>query len=116
MSALAHRVLAFGVLKRASFAHSATYLVLLAVWLLPGLHGAEFVFGLGHGVGWIVMSLACIVAVRLRTVPLGLAVAVAILGGIGPFFGTAAFLLEDRRRAGAKAGGASGRVGIASWR
>ena len=109
------RVLSFGVLKRASFAHSAIYVVLLAVWLLPGLHGPEFVFGLAHGVGWIVMSLACIVAVRVRTLPLGLAVAVAVLGGIGPFFGTAAFLLEERRR-GASAAGATGRVGAASWR
>ena len=82
---------------------------------LPGLHGPEFVFGLSHGVGWIVMSLACITAVRLRTLPLWLAVAVAVLGGIGPFFGTAAFLLEERRR-GASATGAGGRVRVASWR
>ncbi len=109
------RVLARGVLKRASFAHSAIYVVLLAVWLLPGLHGPEFVFGLAHGVGWIVMSLACIIVVRLRTLPLGLAVAVAVLGGIGPFFGTAAFVLEDRRR-GASTAPASGRVWMASWR
>ena len=108
------RILSFGVLKRASFAHSAIYVVLLAVWLLPGLHGPEFVFGLGHGVGWIVMSLACIVAVRLRTIPLGLAVAVAVLGGIGPFFGSAAFVLEERRRAAGPAG-ASDRVRVASW-
>ena len=109
------RILSFAVLKRASFAHSAIYVALLAVWLLPGLHGPEFVFGLGHGVGWILMSLACIVGVRLRTIPLGLAVAVAVLGGIGPFFGTAAFVLEDRRR-GTGAAGASDRVGVASWR
>jgi type IV secretory pathway VirB6-like protein len=34
------------------------------------------------------MSLACIVAVRMRIIPLRIAVAVAVLGGIGPFFGT----------------------------
>jgi hypothetical protein len=75
-------------LRAASLTHSVVYLALLTVWLLPGLHGAEFVFGLTHGVGWILMSLTCIVAVRLRVIPIRHAVAVAVLGGIAPFFGT----------------------------
>ena len=79
-------------LKVASAAHSVVYLALLAVWLIPGLHGPEFVLGLSHGVGWIVMSLACVAAVRLRVIPIRIAVAVAVLGGIGPFFGTWEFL------------------------
>ena len=57
------------------------------VWLVPGLHGAEFVFGMAHGIGWIVMSLLCLVAVRTSVIPLRLAVAVAVLGGVGPFVG-----------------------------
>ena len=44
------------------------------------------------------MSLACIVAVRLRILPLRLAAAVAVLGGIGPFFGSWEFVREQRRR------------------
>ena len=44
------------------------------------------------------MSLACIVCVRLRIVPLRLAAAVAVLGGIGPFFGSFEFVREQRRR------------------
>jgi hypothetical protein len=88
----------FGLLKRLSFAHSAVYAVLLVVWLVPGLHALEFVFGLTHGVGWIVMSLACLAAVRLRVISLRLAVAVVVLGGVGPFFGTAEFIREGRRR------------------
>ncbi len=92
------RVLTYDRLKAASFLHSAVYIALLIVWLVPGLHGAEFVFGLSHGVGWIVMSLACIVAVRLKVISLRLAVAVAVLGGVGPFFGTAEFVREGRRR------------------
>ncbi len=75
-------------LRVASLTHSLVYVALLTVWLVPGLHGPEFVFGLSHGVGWILMSLACIVAVRMRIIPLRIAVAVAVLGGIGPFFGT----------------------------
>ena len=88
----------FQALKTASFAHSAVYLALLTVWLVPGLHGAEFVLGMTHGVGWIAMSLACIVAVRLRVIPIRIAVAVAVLGGIGPFIGTVEFVRFERHR------------------
>ena len=38
------------------------------------------------------MSLACMAAARLRIVSLRLAVAVAVLGGIGPFFGSYEFI------------------------
>ena len=85
-------------LKIASFTHSAVYTALLVVWLVPGLHGAEFVLGMTHGLGWIAMSLACIVAVRRRIVPLRIAVAVAVLGGIGPFIGSYEFVRSDRDR------------------
>ena len=95
-------LLTFDRLKRASFTHSAIYLCLLVVWIAPGLHGAEFVFGLSHGVGWIVISLCCLVAVRLRVISLRLAVAVIVLGGIGPFFGSFEFWRADRRRRGAR--------------
>jgi hypothetical protein len=47
------------------------------------------------------MSLACLAAVRLSIIPLRVAAAVVILGGVGPFFGSAMFVLEERRRAGA---------------
>jgi hypothetical protein len=57
-----------------------------------------FVLGLTHGLLWIAMSIACIVCVRLRIVPLRLATAVAVLGGIGPFFGSFEFVRESRLR------------------
>jgi pilus assembly protein TadC len=44
------------------------------------------------------MSLACITAARTRVVSLRLAVAVAVLGGIGPFFGSYEFIREQRKR------------------
>ena len=56
------------------------------------------VFGWAHGLGWIAMSLLCIDAVRRRVIPLWLAVTVAIIGGIGPFAGSAGFIIEERRR------------------
>ena len=101
------RVLTFERLKWASFTHSAVYTVLLVVWLVPGLHGFELVFGMAHGLGWIAMSLACIAALRLRVVNLRLAVAVAVIGGIGPFIGSLEFVRQERRRRGAGAGGAA---------
>jgi hypothetical protein len=88
----------FGQLKWLSFIHSAIYLTLLTVWLVPGLTGAEMVFGWAHGIGWICMSLLCIDAVRRRVIPLWLAVTVAVIGGIGPFAGSVGFIVEERRR------------------
>ena len=88
----------FEQLKWLSFAHSAIYLTLLTVWLVPGLEGAEMVFGWAHGIGWICMSLLCIDAVRRRVIPLWLAVMVAVIGGIGPFAGSVGFIVEERRR------------------
>ena len=54
-------LLTFNRLKWGSFIHSAVYTVLLVVWLVPGLAGLEMVFGMAHGLGWIAMSLACLV-------------------------------------------------------
>lgn len=95
----------FTTLKYLSFVHSAIYTLLLIVWIVPGMKGEEWVLGWCHGVGWIVMSLLCLDAVRRRTVPLWLGVMVAVVGGVGPFAGTVAFLVEERR-----ARPASGRI------
>jgi hypothetical protein len=80
--------------------HSCVYLgLLLCAFALGKPEPATFVLGLAHGLLWIAMSLACITATRLGIVPLRLAVAVAVLGGVGPFFGSAEFAREQRRRA-----------------
>ena len=91
--------LSFGTLKRLSFTHSTIYLTLLVVWLVPGLHPLEFVFGLSHGLGWIAMCLLSLAAVRARVIPLRVGVAVAVIGAIGPFVGSWEFVREQRRRA-----------------
>jgi hypothetical protein len=88
----------FEQLKLLSFAHSAIYLTLLTVWIVPGLARAELIFGWAHGIGWIVMSLLAIDAVRRRVIPLWLGVTVAVIGGIGPFAGSAGFVVQERRR------------------
>jgi hypothetical protein len=94
------RLLTFDRLKWASFTHSTIYLCLLIAWAIPGLHQLEFVLGLAHGLGWIAMCLLSIVAVQRRVIPLYLAVAVSIIGAVGPFVGSAAFVYEGRRRPG----------------
>jgi hypothetical protein len=89
----------FKRLKWISFCHSCIYLALLVCAFAAGKpQPVTFVLGLTHGILWICMSLACIMAARLRIVSLRLAVAVAVLGGIGPFFGSYEFIREQRRR------------------
>jgi hypothetical protein len=92
-------VITFTRLKYLSFAHSAIYLSLLAVWLGGGPEGLKTVLGWAHGIGWIVMSLLCLAAVRLRVIPLWLAVMVAVIGGVGPFAGSVGFVVCERRAA-----------------
>jgi hypothetical protein len=87
----------FGRLKAASFTHSAVYATLLVVWIVPGLHPLEFVFGLAHGLGWIAMCLASVVALRRRIIDLRLAVAIAVIGAVGPFVGSYEFWRRSRR-------------------
>jgi hypothetical protein len=92
--------LSFARLKWASFAHSCVYVALLISAFAAGKpEPLTFALGLSHGLMWILMSLACITAARLRVVSLRLAVAVAVLGGIGPFFGSYEFIREQRDRA-----------------
>jgi hypothetical protein len=88
---------AFGALKWTSFTHSCIYLALLVCAFAIGKpEPATTVLGFTHGILWIGMSLACIAAARARIVSLRVAVAVAVLGGIGPFFGSYEFVREER--------------------
>lgn len=90
---------AFRALKWISLFHSCVYLsLLLCAFALGKPQPETFVLGLSHGLLWIFMSIVCLAAVRARIVPLRLAVAVAVLGGIGPFFGSYEFLREQRLR------------------
>jgi hypothetical protein len=92
-------VITFTRLKYLSFTHSAIYLALLTVWLSGGPEELKMILGWCHGIGWIVMSLLCIYAVRIRVIPLWLAVMVAVIGGVGPFAGSIGFVVHERRAA-----------------
>ena len=86
---------AYKALEYASFTHSAIYVALI----VASITGGETLYlGWAHGLGWIAMSIACLAAVPRGIIPLKVAVAVVVLGGVGPFFGSIAFVLEDRRR------------------
>jgi hypothetical protein len=94
--------LTFDRLRRTSYLHSCVYLALLLAAFAAGKpEPLTFILGLTHGLLWIAMSIACVVAARLHIVSLRLAVAVAVLGGIGPFFGSYEFLREQRQRSNA---------------
>jgi hypothetical protein len=95
--------LRFERLKWISFSHSCIYTaLLLCAFVIGKPQPLTFVLGMTHGLLWIFMSLACIAAARLRIVTLKLAVAVAVLGGIAPFFGSYEFVREQRARSGSK--------------
>jgi hypothetical protein len=93
-------VLGLRPLRALSFAHSAVYASLLAVWLIPGLHGPTAVLGWSHGVLWIGMTLLVLVACRRRLLPWSMLALVSIAGVLlGPFAGSWGFERERRRRA-----------------
>jgi hypothetical protein len=103
-------------LKKLSFAHSTVYICLLVVWLVPGLAIATSIFGFVHGIGWILMVLLILLALRARVVTLRTATAVAVLGGIAPFFGSYEFFRIGRRHdsAGKASGEVSAEAGVAA--
>ncbi len=93
------KLVTFNRLEIVSFMHSCIYTgLLVCAFALDNPQPATTILGFAHGVIWIGMSLTCIAAARFRVVPWWLAVAVAVLGGIGPFFGSAGFVIEARRR------------------
>jgi hypothetical protein len=94
-------VITFNRLKWASFTHSTIYAALLASWA-AGWQLGETIFGFGHGIGWFVMCGLAYLGLRRRVIPLYIAVCVAIIGAIGPFVGTAAFIREDRLHRGGR--------------
>ena len=88
-------MITFKRLKYLSFTHSAVYVALLVLAILN--EPAKLYFGWAHGIGWIAISLLCIAAVRLRVLPLWLAGTVVIVGGLGPFAGSAGFVYHEHR-------------------
>ena len=65
-------------LRYCSYTHSVVYSVLL--WAaISGRENLVAVLGWVHGIGWILMSLLCLEAVRRRVIPTWLGVMVAVV-------------------------------------
>ncbi|MGK2956446.1 MAG: hypothetical protein ACSLFI_12360 [Solirubrobacterales bacterium] len=85
-----------------SLFHSVIYTSLLICAF--GLHDPQpitFILGLTHGILWIGMSILSLFALHYKVINMRLAVAITILGCIAPFFGSAEFILQSRRKAAA---------------
>ncbi len=90
------RWLTFQRLKWCSFTHSTIYLALLVCWI-AGIEGPKLYLGWAHGIGWIIMCVLAVLALHARTINVRIAVAVAVVGAIGPFVGSYEFIREERR-------------------
>jgi hypothetical protein len=88
----------FTFLKYLSFFGSAAFAGLLVCWLAPGLKPETAVFGWIHGFTWIGLALLAAYAQRKGVIPFWLAFLVVVIGGVGPFAGSAGFVYETRRR------------------
>lgn len=90
----------FGRMERVSLFHSAVYLgLLVCAFVLGGPQPITFILGLTHGLLWIGMSITSVFAVHYRVINLRLAVAIALLGCVAPFFGSIEFIRQSRSKA-----------------
>ena len=89
--------------KRASYVELGLFAGLLVVWLVPGLEGPTFVFGLAHGIGFICLAVLVWAAVLRREVPYSLLA--ATLTPAGPIGSVIAIEYLERRRPGGTADG-----------
>ncbi len=88
-------VFTFDRLEIVSLTHSAIYFgLLVSAFALGGPQPYTFILGLSHGLIWIAMSVVSVLAVRYGVINLRLAVAIAVLGCVAPFFGSAEFLRQ----------------------
>jgi hypothetical protein len=91
--------LLFRLCEGLSFFGSAAFALLLACWLAPGLDAGTALFGWLHGFTWIALAILATCAQRRGVLPFWLAFLVVVIGGVGPFAGSAGFVYESRRRA-----------------
>jgi hypothetical protein len=81
--------------KLASYVELALFAALLFFWLAPGFEGETFVFGLSHGIGFILLCVLIWIAVLRREAPYWLlAATLTPAGPVGSVIGITA--LERR--------------------
>ena len=87
----------YAIVRVASWIELGLFAALLVAWIAPGLEHATFVFGLGHGIGFIILAVLVIAAVLRHEAPyllLG-----ATMTPVGPVGSVIAIAYLDRRRA-----------------
>lgn len=88
----------FPWVKRTSLIELAIFGGLLVVWLAPGLEQATFVFGMAHGIGFILLCILIWIAVMRREVPFWLlASALTPVGPVGSSIGVECIERRERR-------------------
>jgi hypothetical protein len=91
----------FPWVKWASWIELGLFAGLLFFWVAPGFEHQTFIFGLSHGLGFIVLCLLIFVAVLRREAPYWLlAISLTPVGPVGSVIGIEIF--ERRIRAGAQ--------------
>ena len=86
----------FEWVKVASYVELALFAGLLIVWLAPGLERPTFYFGLGHGIGFILLALLIWVAILRHQAPYTLLA--ATLTPVGPVGSVIAIHHLERRQ------------------
>lgn len=87
--------LLFRWVKRLSWVELGVFATLLVFWLLPGFDRETFIFGLAHGIGYIVLCLAIWATVLRREAPYTLLA--ATLTPVGPVGSVIAIELIERK-------------------
>jgi hypothetical protein len=86
----------FGWVKVASYVELGLFAGLLVVWLAPGLEHETFLFGLAHGIGFILLALLVWAAVIRHEAPYTLLA--ATLTPVGPVGSVLAIAWIERRQ------------------
>ena len=82
--------------KRVSYVELAIFAALIVFWLVPGFEQETFIFGLGHGIGYIALCTVIWIAVLRREV--GYSLLGATLTPVGPVGSVIAIEWGERRR------------------
>jgi hypothetical protein len=85
----------FEWVKRASWVELAIFTALIFFWLMPGFDRETFIFGLAHGIGYILLCLLIWVACVRREAPYTLLA--ATLTPVGPVGSVIAIELIERK-------------------
>ncbi len=96
----------FKLVKVASWIELGLFAGLLFFWLAPGFEHQTFLFGLGHGLGYVALCLLIVVAVVMREAPWPLLA--ATLTPVGPVGSVIGIGLIERRKWGIDTGAPNG--------